>query len=84
MFSIGGNDPPEPVFQIIGRISEKLKTMGIGLEDIVAGYLVVKNFSTEEITDELSYSRKRARKNLDMIVEKFFTLLYAMQFTRRI
>ena len=25
MFSIGGNDPPEPVFQIIGKISEKLK-----------------------------------------------------------
>ncbi|MCL5788006.1 MAG: hypothetical protein M1581_05290 [Candidatus Thermoplasmatota archaeon] len=35
-------------------------------------YKSVKNFSTEEITDELSYSRKRARKNLDMIVENRF------------
>ena len=35
-------------------------------------YKSVKNFSTEEITNQMNYSRKRTRKNLDTLVKNRF------------
>jgi tryptophanyl-tRNA synthetase len=67
MFSIGGNDPPEPVFQIIGKISEKLK-FKISRKNTKYRTAEVENFEGDLYELELQIAKMERSLNVNATI----------------
>jgi len=67
MFSIGGNDPPEPVFQIIGKISEKLK-FKISRKNAKYRTAEVENFEGDLYELELQIAKMERSLNVNATI----------------